>query len=289
MFTPFRNTLFSVVTLFTVYLGFEFSTLWFREFPANFYYAGYAHEGAAWLTIALALATALLSFMFRGRLLGDARLPVLTRLAWIWSVLNLLLAVAVYNRLWIYIRFNGMTRMRVVGLFGISAVVIGFVLVMIRIRRHYNFTWLVQRQLLALFCVITVYCVLPIDVLIHTFNVRQILQGDLAPSVQITEHVVDNDGCLVLTPLLGCDDSIIRNGIAALLVQRHTALHGRFNPTASVEMPDWTARQLADEFLYAHIADEMKKRPQQFAEFRRNAARRDQAWDIFREYAYQWY
>ena len=77
----------------------------------------------------LALATVVLSLIFRGRTLGDPRLPALQRLAWIWSLENGLLAITVYNRLLIYIGFNGMTRMRLVGLFGISCVVVGFALV----------------------------------------------------------------------------------------------------------------------------------------------------------------
>ncbi|MFV1969317.1 MAG: hypothetical protein ACC628_28180, partial [Pirellulaceae bacterium] len=56
-----RNTLVTVIALFAFYLIFEFKTLWFRDIPEGFYYAGYAHEGAAWLTVALALATLIVS------------------------------------------------------------------------------------------------------------------------------------------------------------------------------------------------------------------------------------
>lgn len=68
LYAAFRNTLLTVIGLFGAYLVFEFRTLWFREFPQKFHYSGYAHEGAAWLTIALALATAVLSLIFRGRI-----------------------------------------------------------------------------------------------------------------------------------------------------------------------------------------------------------------------------
>ena len=53
LFPAFRNTLICLIGLFAVYLVFEFQTLWRREFPPGFYYAGYAHQGAAWLTVAL--------------------------------------------------------------------------------------------------------------------------------------------------------------------------------------------------------------------------------------------
>ena len=80
-YPAYRNTLYAVVGLFAVYLVFEFQTLWFREFPKGFYYAGYAHQGAAWLTIALGLATLLLSVIFRGCVLTDDRLGSLKRTA----------------------------------------------------------------------------------------------------------------------------------------------------------------------------------------------------------------
>ncbi|MBC7967658.1 MAG: DUF4173 domain-containing protein, partial [Fuerstia sp.] len=114
MFGPFRNTLVTLISLFVVYLIFEFCTLWFRNFPAGFHYSGYAHEGAAWLTVALGLATLTLSLIFRGSMMNDPRIASLKKLAWVWSSLNFLLAASVYNRLLLYVDFNGMTRMRVV-------------------------------------------------------------------------------------------------------------------------------------------------------------------------------
>lgn len=146
LYAAFRNTLCAVIVLFLVYLPFEFHTLWFRAFPKGFYYSGYAHEGAAWLTLALAVATLMLSLIFRKSMLRDPRLPALKRLAWLWSALNILLAVAVYNRLLIYVGFNGMTRMRMVGFFGTSAVVIGFLLAVFKIARHRDFTWLLRAE-----------------------------------------------------------------------------------------------------------------------------------------------
>ncbi len=67
LFLVLRNTLAVVILVYAVYLSFEFHTLWFRAFPKGFYFSGYKHEGAAWLTIGLALATSILSLIFRGR------------------------------------------------------------------------------------------------------------------------------------------------------------------------------------------------------------------------------
>ncbi|MGE0377230.1 MAG: DUF4153 domain-containing protein, partial [Planctomycetaceae bacterium] len=220
LYGPFRNTLLTVIALFAVYLVFEFRTLWFREFPKGFYYSGYAHQGAAWLTLALGLATLLLSLIFRGRILADPRLGSLKQLAWLWSLENALLAMTVYHRLAIYVGFNGMTRMRVVGLLGITCVAVGFALVVWKIIQQKRFVWLLRRQLWTVAAAVYLYAILPVDMLVHTYNVRRILSGDPAPSVQISVHPITPDGFLVLPPLLESDNAIIREGVRALLAEQ---------------------------------------------------------------------
>lgn len=286
LFVPFRNTLLAVIGLFVLYLVFEFRTLWFREFPKGFYYAGYAHKGAAWLTFALALATATLSLIFRGAILNDPRLPQLKRLAWLWSAANLVLGLAVYNRMWIYIDFNGMTRMRVVGLDGISTVIAGFLLVVWKIRYQKSFLWLIHRQLWALSLAVYILTITPVDFLIHSYNTRQILSGNLAPSVQITEHPVNLGGWLALVPLLDCENKIIREGIEARLVaiERDQGFlkPDEMSPWGS-HAPHWT--------LYQHSRTQLLNALHKYRERMQAIDRQDEtdAWIRFREYAYQWY
>ena len=281
LFAALRNTLWAVIGLFAVYLVFEFATLWFRTFPVGFYYAGYAHQGAAWLTAALALATLALSLIFRGDVLSDPRLPKLRLLAWIWSAENFLLAVSVYHRMSIYIDFNGMTRMRTIGLFGITTVVAGFVLVLWKLRRNRSFAWLIQRQLWALAVAIYLYALTPVDTLVHTYNVRQILRGDLAPSVQITEHPISTEGYLVLQPLAECQDPIIRDGIRALLAEQQLAAEERAKERREL---GWTTFQMSDDWLDT----DLRASAALWADFR-DDARRAAALAQFRQYAYQWY
>ena len=237
LLSAFRNTLLTVITLFAVYLVFEFRTLWFREFPEEFYYTGrvhkYAHEGAAWLTLALAMATAVLSLIFRGATLNDPRLPALKRLAWLWSLENALLAITVYNRLMIYIGFNGMTRMRLVGLFGITCVAVGFALVVWKIAFHKRFLWLLRRHLWTVATAIYLFALIPVDAMVHRYNVSRILAGDPAPSVQLSVHPITSDGYLVLEPLLECDDETIREGIRAILAEKLRDSERLMRPTGT--------------------------------------------------------
>lgn len=285
LMNPCRNTLWSVIVLFTAYLVYEFLTLWFREFPVGFYYAGYAHAGAAWLTAALALATFVLSAIFHGPILNDPRLNQLKRLAWVWSALNLLLAMTVYNRLSIYVRFNGMTAMRIVGLFGTSTVVAGFGLVVWKIARRHSFRWLIQRQLWTLAAAVFLLSVTPVDWIVHQYNSRRILAGELAPAVQITEHHVDLSGWLVLHRLVHCEDEIIREGIRAHLAGLY--YEGLTDHRSWWQVPDdegWTSWQLVREQLRTVLAEDAEL----WSAYEDESVRQ-QAWQRYRDYAWQWY
>ena len=281
LYGPIRNTLWAVIGLFAVYLVFEFATLWFREFPPGFHYSGYAHQGAAWLTLALALATLVLSLIFRGQVLRDPRLGRLRALAWVWSAQNLLLALTVYHRLSIYIDFNGMTRMRVIGLLGITTVVAGFVLVLWKIVHNRDFVWLIHRQLWALALAVYVYALIPVDALVHRYNVRQILNGDVAPSVQISVHPISAEGYLVLAPLLHCDDPIVRDGVRAMLAERELQAE---RVAAEQDNLGWTAWQVSEDVLLRQL----RTRHGDWQDFSDEALRHD-AIARFRSYAYQWY
>ncbi len=281
LYDAVRNTLVMVIGLFAVYLIFEFTTLWFRVFPKGFHYSGYAHEGAAWLTVALGLATLMLSILFRDTVLDDPRLPWLKKLAWAWSAENLLLAVAVFNRLFIYIGFNGMTQMRVIGLLGVASVVGGFALVVWKIAHHRNFVWLIRRQLWTVSFAAYLYAVLPVDAFVNRYNVNRILAGDPAPSVQISEHPTSSEGLLCLSPLLECSDETIRNGLRAMLEQKLEETEAR---VANQKQLGWTAMQCADDRLLDQLRHLSTARAPSTV-----PGARDAALERFRKYAYQWY
>ena len=243
LYAAWRNTLLVLIVLFAVYLTFESRAFIRRVPPEGFTYSSYAHEGAAWLTVALGMATLTLSIIFRGITMADARLPGLRRLAMIWTVLNLALAVAVCNRMLIYVSYNGMTRMRVVAFLGISSVVAGFVLVVVKIYRHQHFSWLLQRQLWVVGLAGWLYAVLPVDSLIHRWNVHQIRSGNPAPIVQITAHKLD-DACLpVLLPLCDEADPLVSRGVAALLKIRHGQLQESFRQNREAGWTAWQGHQ----------------------------------------------
>jgi hypothetical protein len=199
------------------------------------------------------------------------------RLAWIWSAQNMLLAAAVYNRLMIYVGYNGMTRMRMIGFFGITVVVIGFVLVLCKIRRDRSFWWLIRAQLIALMLTVIGYSVFPVDYVIHRYNVAAVSRGYLHPSVMIAVKPVNDEGIFPIIRLADCDDEIIRDGVRAILAQRQEDLR-------EASPPDWTEFQGSREML----ARRLDKGQSKWAKYRDPTVRQD-AIDRFRAYAMQWY
>lgn len=280
-YQPFRNTLFALIALFVVYLVFEFKTLWGREFPEGFYYAGYAHEGAAWLTVALALATLTLSLIFHADIFRDPRVDRLKSLAWIWSAMNLLLAVAVYNRLSIYVGYNGMTRLRTVGFFGITLVLVGFLLVIFKILQRRSFTWLIQSQLLALSVTVVLYCVFPVDYLAHRYNASQVADGYLKPSVMIAVKPIDDEGVFPLLDLVDHPDKLIREGVRAMLAERQLAIESYSRDTPW----HWHRYQYSKTCLYQRLASQQSK----WKKHMRDPQSRELAISEFQNYAMQWY
>ncbi len=329
LYTAFRNTLWSVIGLFAIYLVFEFVTLGQRRFPENFYYAGYAHRGAFWLTVALGLATFTLSFLFRRSTFLDPRFGRLKRLAYVWSVENLLLSIAVYNRLFIYIEFNGLTRMRVIGLLGVSCVLAGFVLVVVKLWQRQGFVWLIHRQLWIPWIAIVLYAVLPVDWIVHTYNASQIQRGHLAPSIQIIAHTSSPEGMLPLISLVDTEDATIREGVRAILAAWATDMRvaqnvGEASIAPAISQNDLSKRhrtfgpfwqpplghanawsRLQDGFSHGGRATSVAWQNYQISEsmvkqrlteiheklevYLQDDYARDQAIDAYYRYAYQWY
>jgi hypothetical protein len=281
IFTAFQNTLLCLIALFGTYLVFEFVTLWRRDFPDGFYYAGYAHQGAAWLTIALAIATGLLSLIFRGDTLSDPRLPRLKTLAWAWSILNFLLASAVYNRLAIYVGYNGLTTLRIVGFFGTTAVVVGFSMVVMKIALNKGFWWLVRTQITALTMCVIVYTIFPVDYVAHRYNAGRILDGHLHPSVMIAVKPKDDSGYLPMLSLVETQDPVIRDGVRALLAERQLEIEQRYDERTW----HWTMHQQATRALYRR----MRENESLWASYRRDSKTRDEAIRSFRASAMRWY
>ncbi|MEQ1826179.1 MAG: DUF4153 domain-containing protein [Pirellula sp.] len=250
-----RNTLITVGLVFVWFLTHEFRTMWFRSFPEGFRYSAYAHEGAAWLTMVLGMSTVLLSVIFQSGMQNHPKVRSLYLLAAFWSLCNLVLAVAVVHRLNIYVGYNGLTRMRIIAFVGVGCVIAGFVLVQWKIANKKSFEWLFRSELWILLLGLYLLSLLPMDTLAHRWNVACVESGKPAACVQIQHQPMSDEGLLVLIPLIGCDEPILRDGVRGMLAMRMNDASestGRSNVT-SQEGFDWRSFQGSKYALEASL------------------------------------
>jgi hypothetical protein len=286
-YLTFRNTLIFLIGVFGVYLFIEFRSMWFREFPEGFHYSGYAHEGAAWLTVALALTTIVLSVVFYHQAPlsqqgGASSVRRLRSLGLIWSLQNLLLAICVYNRMFVYIGFNGMTRLRVLGLLGITCVIVGLILVLFRVYRGWKFSDLVYRQFWTMMCFLFVYIILPTDTIVYRYNARCIDQFNIRPSVQIMAHTISPLGISELLPLVDATDENLRDGIRAFLAEEMIQLKN----SSEIPTQNWRTYQFAE----VSLRGKLEALPDDIlAPYLADDSLRNRTLERFRTYVMRWY
>ena len=278
-----RNTLIVVSCVFVWFLIIEIRATWFRDFPEGFIYSTYAHQGAAWLTVALGMSTIAMSILFHPQVHKHPRIATLQRLAWLWSICNVLLVIAVFYRLIIYVNFNGMTRMRIIGFVGVSCVFAGFIIVNSRIVHQKSMSWILNRQFWAFLWSIYLLALLPMDAISYRWNENRIRAGHLAPSVQIAVHTISDEGLLCLLPLLKSDEVEIRNGVAALFAERIS--RGPDSLLDSGRSIRWTQIQGARDLLAARL----KEVHPQLKQYVLSTIERQAAMDRFRQWTRRWY
>lgn len=214
------NTLIAVNLVFLLYNAVDFSYLWIKKaLPQGLGYSEYARSGTLWLTLALALTSLVLGVVFIRDLNFHRRTPILKKLSWIWVFQNLIIAVGTFHRLLMYIDYNGLTRMRIVGAYGIILVVAGLLVVAFKMHRVRSFLWLTRRHLLAFSLGLLALVVTPMDWVVFKYNTHIIMRGNPRSAVQLIVQPITAEGIPALIPLLDCNDKAIRAGVAGILLR----------------------------------------------------------------------
>ncbi|MCC6489175.1 MAG: DUF4173 domain-containing protein [Candidatus Hydrogenedentes bacterium] len=242
-----RNTLLGVNVVFLGYnLIDAYYLAYLRELPTGLDHSQYAHQGVIGLTVALAMSTCVLGYAFSGELQYHPRANRLRNASYIWVAQNLLIAVWVMLRLHMYISYNGLTRMRVVGICGTLLVLCGVILVCIMIVRKRSIQWLLRKELAAFVLAIFLFTVLPVDWIVWRVNTPLILRMDPPrPAVQLSVQPISAEGLMILTPLLNHEDPAIARGVAALLGEWYEERgHVYTGPEESPER--WTKYQFSE-------------------------------------------
>jgi uncharacterized membrane protein len=283
-----RNTLIVVSCIFVWFLVVEIRATWFREFPMGFIYSTYAHQGAAWLTVALGMSTIAMLALFQPEVHQHPRIATLQKLAGFWSFCNAMLVIAVFYRLIIYVNFNGMTRMRIIGFVGVACVVAGFVIVNFCIVQQKAISWVLHKQCWAFLWSIYLLALLPMDTISHGWNSSRIRTGHLAPAVQIAVHPISDEGLLCLLPLVDLENLTIREGVSAILAERYSQVLAPSSESGSSETSPpraWTQFQGSRSLLASRLLGiDSQLRP-----FLLSTNKRQQAINRFRVWTNRWY
>lgn len=239
------NSLFALIILFAVELTYEFSSFLTWEPPAGFDYGTYCHEGAFWLTMALGLATLVLAGIFRQKVCAHEKVNSLKRLAFLWIVENVLLAVTIYIRLGIYVQQTGLTRLRVVGFFGTTAVAVGIVWMALKLKKDRPAGWLISRYAWTVAVLIWLYSVFPVDFLVWKYNVAEFQAGNKSVLVHVADQRISAEGLIPLFDLLQTEDPVVQKGAAFVI----------WNRRPRGEYVDWRSIFLAEERLRMMFKD----------------------------------
>lgn len=212
-----RNVLVSLNLVFAAHHALDAAYLWSGRAPAGMTTQAYAHAGALWLTVALALLTLVVGILFRGSLAHDARAGSVRALAHAWIFQGLLLAAGTYRRIGIHIAHTGLSNLRIVGVLGTTLVVIGVILVAVKLERRRSFTWIVRRQLDAFALVFVLFAAAPTHWIAAQVNVSRVLDGEAGPLLHLGPQSREAESVVALVPLLQHPDPRVRQGVAALL------------------------------------------------------------------------
>ncbi len=280
LFAAYRNTLVALSLLFAVYLMFEFHKNWTRDFPQGFNYSRHMHQGAAFLTLALGVSTLVYCVIFRAGILRDARIGQLKKWGAIWGGLNFLLAFSVYNRLFIYIDLNGLSRLRIIGLLGCTAVVLGLIAVIRMVWLFRDMIWLLPRYAWSVIAVVAVGLILPWDGYIAKVNTARVMKGDLLPSVFLFGHPESAEEYLASLPLMDSEDKTIREGARAIFAKQYLSLQKK--PWEGTYA--WTAFQWSNHELLKIL----ERRKGDLEPYWDDEKMREKTIETFRKYTDRW-
>lgn len=228
-----RNALLGLDVLFLGYNALDARYLWTGTAPAGMSTQHYAHEGAFWLTIALVLLTGVVSVMFRGALATDTRARGARILAFVWIAQGFVLALGTYRRIAIHIARSGLSDLRIVGILGTTLVVAGLAFVAWRLYHQRDLRWLVRRQLDAFAIAAALYVAMPTHLVSARVNVARALGGETRPLLHAFRQTRETESVTTYVALLDHPDPVVREGIAALLLEGHRTLAGRLERRTS--------------------------------------------------------
>lgn len=226
---------------FTAYNALDIYYLWISaELPEGITYSQYARQGTGWLTLALLVSSAVIGVASSECFSTQSSIARIKKLSYYWVLQDTILALAVLKRIQMYVEYNGLTPLRITGIFGVMTVIAGILVLAVKLRGRKNLIWLIRRYAAVFIVGLTVYAAFPSAWFSARFNANQAMNGNVAPLVWIFEkhEGIPIEGVSQLVTLLDHPDPVISEGISAYLA--------RYSSKVDEEKTrDWRRFQLA--------------------------------------------
>ncbi|HNW91784.1 MAG TPA: DUF4173 domain-containing protein [bacterium] len=288
----------AVTLLFLAYNLLDANYLWLRAgLPADITYSQYSRQGTAWLTLALLLSTLVIGAATSLRLAFHPWAKCIRLLAYAWAALDLVLAVGVLRRIQLYVAYNGLTALRIVGIVGTLLVIAGLLIMVAKIARQRNLVWIIRRDCLAFAVALVALAAFPSDWVCARFNVHQALHGNSRPLVWLAEQENDltSEALPALLPLLDHPDTVVRSGIAAYLGTEYRRLSAVIAGDTQAPAPRglsdyWAHRRLTarQEALLLHGTSDHHQTADCTALYDDEYRHDNPAWREFKDYVRRW-
>lgn len=234
--------------------------LWLHgALPAGITFSQYAHEGTGWLTFALLLATVFIGLTTSPWLVPDCRDRGPRLLSFLWVVQGGVMAVGVLRRIQLYVAYNGLTSLRLLGIAGTLLILSGLAVMVVKLWRRRNIIWLLRRYVAAFIIALVICALFPDDYACARFNVWQAMHDNDRPLVWLAEHQysLGSEAYPALLPLLNHPKPVVRDGVRAFLSARLALFMTTAGP-AEPNLGGVTGRhpleqQLSDEYALARL------------------------------------
>ena len=214
--------------------------------PSGISFSDFARRGAGWLTFALFLSTVLIGVSTCRSALLSKQSRWIRRLSFLWIAQDIFLAVGVYRRIGLYVGFNGLTPMRILGIWGTTAVAAALLVMAVKIHREKNLVWLLRQFAVVFIAGMTLYAAFPDQLACARFNADQALNGNIRPLVWLFEQDITAEGSSALVPLLHHPDPVVARGVSAILADRLSTCEKSRNE-------NWRKFQASSEAAFATL------------------------------------
>ena len=249
-----RNALIALDLVFAAYNALDFAHLWGGALPWGTSTQEYAHQGAFWLTVSIAMTTVTAAVLFRSGVVHK-------RLALLWLAQNVWLGVGTYRRLAMHVQTSGLSSLRIAGMVGTTVVLSGIGLVAWKLFTRKGTLWLLRRQLDVAVLALALFAIAPTHWLSARVNVELVEGGDLRPLVHLREQALQEESAAALLPLLHHPDLRVRQGVAAYLRMEMNGLRPCMN--CDYRMDESATRTATGRLLAPHDAEIAALAPQE--------------------------